>query len=183
MPMRTIALGMAALLLVGCGSNDVPSPAERKAGAEAPPDVDPDLVAVHGQGLVAGAEAFYFAAGRNEVESALASSLGKATDTTDMAECGAGPMTSTSFEGGLTVNFQDGNLVGWNLMGAPDNIVVDADVQVEMGEDQARAAQGFAMIAESTLGDEFVLTGEEIGGFFEEGQVSMLYAGTQCFFR
>ena len=70
--MRMIALGLAVFLLASCGGNDVPSPAERKAGAEAVPEVDPELVAVHGQGIVAGAEAFYFAAGKNEVEGALA---------------------------------------------------------------------------------------------------------------
>ena len=47
---------------------------------------------------------------------------------------------------------------------------------------QVEAMGGFSMIEGSTLGDEFVL-GEELAGFFEDGKVSMLYAGTQCFFR
>ena len=178
-----IALGLAAVLLASCGSNDVPSPAERKAGAEAPPEVDPELVAVHGQGIVAGAEAFYFAAGKNEVEGALAASLGKAIESNEIEECGAGPMTSTSYEGGLTVNFQSGNLVGWLLTDASEQIVVDADAAIGTVRAEAEQVSGFTMIEESTLGEEFILTGEEIGGFIEDDAVSLLYAGTQCFFR
>ena len=181
--MRTIALGLAALLLASCGSNDVPSPAERKAGAEAVAEVDPGLVAVHGQGLVAGAEAFYFAAGRNEVEGALAGALGKAIETSELSECGAGPMTSTSYEGGLTVNFQDGSLVGWLLTGASEKVQVDADAAIGTPREDAEAAAGFAMIEDSTLGEEFMLAEDEIAGFIESDRVSMLYAGTQCFFR
>ena len=41
---------------------------------------------------------------------------------------------------------------------------------------------GFAMIEGSTLGEEFMV-GDELAGFFEDGAVVMLYAGTQCFFR
>ncbi|BDI61365.1 aspartate-semialdehyde dehydrogenase [Qipengyuania nanhaisediminis] len=182
--MRQLAAITAAFLLAACGSNDVPSPAEREAGTEPVSEaLAPDRVALHGEGLVAGAEAFYFAAGRSEVEGALAAALGKATDTIEMDECGAGPMTSTVYDGGLTVNFQEGGLVGWILTEASDRIEVDADVTLGMARADAGATESFMAIEDSTLGEEFAIASDKVGGFMEDDRVSLLYAGAQCFMR
>jgi len=59
---------------------------------------------------------------------------------------------------------------------------VVGDVQVGALISEAEAADGFAMLAESTLEGEFSL-GPAIGGFVDEKSVTTLYAGTQCFFR
>lgn len=174
---------MAALALSACDSGKVPSPAERQAGGGTDfSAIDPSLVLLKGDGLSVGAEAFYFADGQTEVEAALARSLGKASDTADMPECGAGPMVSSSYSGGLTVNFQNGSLAGWNVRDGAANIVLDGEVGIGTPRSQVEARGDFLMIDDSTLGDEFAI-GDDLGGFFEDDGVSMLYAGTQCFFR
>ena len=148
--------------------------------------VDEGLVALHGQGLVAGAESFFFAAGRQEVETSLSRVLGEPVGRNSIEECGAGPMEMTSYPGELTVNFQQGSLVGWNIGMAPDGeakkIRIDADIVIGMSEEELSNSGGYIPIEGSTLGDEFALS-NTMGGFFENGAVSMVYAGTQCFFR
>lgn len=180
------SLFLVTLLCSSCDSGQVPSPADRLAG-DVPVDVvDEGLVALHGQGVVAGAESFYFAAGQNEVETALSKVLGDPVSRNEIDECGAGPMEMTSYSGELTLNFQSGSLVGWNIGSAPEgegeNIQVDADVTIGMAADDLAAAFGYTPIEGSTLGEEFALS-NTMGGFVDSDAVSMLYAGTQCFFR
>ena len=185
--MRLFLLGVAALSLAACDSGKVPSPAERLQGddAQAGAGIDENLVVLRGDGLIAGAEAFYFAAGRTEVEAALASALGEATERNDLPECGAGPMASTDYPGGLTVNFQNGNLVGW-ILGDAENteatINVSSDAGIGTARTELEAISGYNAIEDSTLGEEFIISGE-VAGFVEEDAVSMLYSGVQCFFR
>ncbi|WP_299193011.1 aspartate-semialdehyde dehydrogenase [uncultured Erythrobacter sp.] len=179
--MRALALAITAMLLAACDSNDVPSPAERLEGEVAAP-VDEGQVSLRADGLTAGAESFFFAAGQAEVETALTRVLGAPSQTAEMEECGAGPMNSASYADGLTVNFQDGILVGWFVQEASPDIAVSADVALEMPRDQLEALPGYSPIADSTLGEEFVISGQ-IAGFVEGDAVSTLYAGTQCFFR
>ncbi len=184
--MRFLSVGLLALTLCACDSGQVPSPADRLAG-DVPVDVvDEGLVTLHGEGLVAGAESFFFAAGRNEVEGAVTDVLGDPTGRTEIEECGAGPMAITSYPGELNMNFQQGSLVGWNVGTAPESeaagIQVDGDVTIGMAKDQLESAAGYAPIEGSTLGEEFALS-NTLGGFVDNGSVTMLYAGTQCFFR
>ena len=171
-----VALGLAA-----CDSGQVPPPGQSR-------DVVPtqqlagDEVLLRGQGLVAGVEAFYFAAGKTEVEAALERTLGDPVASGDMSECGAGPMQFSSYPGGLSVNFQDGNLVGWTLAAEDPSISVIGEVQVGSSESDARNADGFTQLPETSLGEEFTI-GPRIGGLLKDGEVAMLYAGNQCFFR
>ena len=176
--MRGVWLGVAVLALAACDSAQSPTPSETVAV-----EVDADLVTVRVDGLTAGAEAFYFAAGQTEVEAALARTLGKPGETGDMPECGAGPMEFASYPGGLTANFQNGTLVGWNWSGGTDAIVFSEAIGIGTARSEVEAMPGFALIEDSTLGEEFALGEEGPFGFFEDGKVSMLYAGTQCFFR
>lgn len=188
----TMRLGLAlatALLVSACDSGEVPSPTEQQTLRPPSPEVAADAVELSGDGLTAGSEAFYFAAGKTEVEAALSGILGDATRSVDNDECGAGPMQFTDYPGGLTVNFQNGSLVGWlhrepvdGDAAATGEVSVVGDVQLGTDRAETEATDGFLMIDGSTLGDEFSL-GDTIGGFFEEDGVSMLYAGTQCFFR
>lgn len=188
--MRVALLVLAAtLVLAGCDSDNVPSPTERQQGVAASGEVAANAVELRGEGLVAGSEAFYFAAGQKEVEAALAKALGAALRTGENNECGAGPVTFTDFPGGLTAHFQQGRLVGWNWHLAQDGdtpasgtVKLAGEVQVGSARAVAEAAPGFAPVEGSTLGEEFAL-GSNIGGFIAADKVEMLYAGTQCFFR
>lgn len=186
-----VATAALALSLAGCDSGAVPSPAEaERAGPDTGAAAATDQVDLRADGLSAGPEAFYFAAGRSEVEAALTRALGEATARTSNAECGAGPVEFTDFPGGLAAHFQQGRLVGWNWRAlqdgdaAPAGTIRLASGNVAIGAPRAAAEQtaGFALITTSTLGEEFSL-GPSIGGFLENDAVAMLYAGTQCFFR
>lgn len=184
--MRMLLPAIALVSLSACDSGQVPSPADRMAGEVPVEAVDLGMVGLHGEGLVAGAESFFFAAGRNEVETALTQVLGEPVSRNEIEECGAGPMAMTSFPGELTINFQSGSLVGWNL-GVPANgegekIQVDAEVTIGMSTQELEGAVEYTPIEGSTLGEEFALN-NTMGGFVDGGAVTMLYAGTQCFFR
>jgi len=179
----------SALALAGCDSGEVPSPAERQQGEAAEQPVAADVVELRGEGLAAGTEAFFFAAGQKEVEAALGRALGAPLRQGSNNECGAGPITFTDFAGGLTAHFQQGRLVGWNWHLAQDGdrpatgvVKLAGDVQIGSPRSLAEAAPGYAPVAGSTLGEEFAL-GQRIGGFIGGDAVEMLYAGTQCFFR
>jgi hypothetical protein len=188
--MRLALLALAgALALSGCDSGEVPSPAERLQGETAPQALAVDTVELRGEGLSAGSEAFYFAAGQAEVEAAIANTLGAPLRSGENRECGAGPITFTDFAGGLTAHFQEGRLVGWNWHLAQDGdrpatgiVRLAGDVQVGAPRSLAEAAPGYAPVEGSTLGEEFALGGK-LGGFIKGDAVEMLYAGTQCFFR
>lgn len=189
--MRAWVAAAMVLALAACDSGAVPSPAEGDgAAAGGGAVVAENIIDLRPDGLAAGAEAFYFAAGKSEVEGALARTLGAATGRTSNGECGAGPIEFTDFPGGLAVHFQEGRLVGWNWRKLQDGDpaskgtirLADGDVRIGSARAVAEAAPGFARITESTLGEEFSL-GPSIGGFVENDAVSMLYAGTQCFFR
>jgi hypothetical protein len=187
--LRALLALAGALVLAGCDSGAVPSPSEREAGLSGQQPVAADVVELRAQGLVAGPEAFYFAAGQKEVETALARVLGAPLRSGSNPECGAGPVHFTDFPGGLTAHFQQGRLVGWNWHLAQDGdtpargtVKLAGTVQLGMARSLVEAAPGFAPVAGSTLGEEFAL-GEAIGGFIAGDAVEMLYAGTQCFFR
>lgn len=188
--MRNAVLALAsALVLAGCDSGEVPSPAEKLEGKTAEAGVAANAVELRSEGLAAGAEAFYFAAGQNEVESALAKSLGASLRSGENGECGAGPITFVDYAGGLTAHFQEGRLVGWNWHAPQDgdraqtgSVKLAGQVQVGSSRSLVESAPGFAKVEGSTLGEEFAL-GEKVGGFIEGDAVAMLYAGTQCFFR
>lgn len=189
--MRFALIAITALALAACDSGEVPSPAEAdRAGAGAGAAVNQSVVDLRGDGLAAGSEAFYFAAGRQEVEGALERVLGAASARASNAECGAGTVDFTDFPGGLAVHFRQDRLIGWNWRllqdgdTAPKGTIRLTSGDVKPGGARALAEQtpGFALITASTLGEEFSL-GPRIGGFIENDAVSMLYAGTQCFFR
>lgn len=188
--MRLVLLVLAgALVLTGCDSGDVPSPAERQQGEAAQSAVAANTVELRGEGLSAGSEAFYFAAGQAEVQAALATALGASLRSGENAECGAGPITFVDYAGGLTAHFQQGRLVGWNWHAPQDGdraatgtVSLPGKVQMGSPRAEAEAASGFTKVEGSTLGEEFAL-GQNIGGFIGGDKVEMLYSGTQCFFR
>lgn len=184
-----LAAAAVALALAGCDSGGVPSPAEKLEGKTEQAPVAANAVELRSDGLSAGAESFYFAAGQAEVETAFAAALGPKLRGGENTECGAGPVTFTDYAGGLTAHFQEGRLVGWNWHLPQDGdatavgtISLPGKVQVGTSRAAVEAAPGFAKVEGSTLGEEFAL-GQAIGGFITGDKVEMLYAGTQCFFR
>jgi hypothetical protein len=136
---------------------------------------------LRGDGLIAGPEAFYYAAGQREVVTAVEQALGiKGTESSN-EECGAGPMSFVAFGQSLTVNFQKGSLVGWTHGEADPKVSVAGDLAIGLDRAAANDVDAFAPFAESTLGEEF--SAGKLGGFIEDDKVAMLYAGKQCFFR
>lgn len=180
--MRVWVLPIAILAVAACDSGNVPPPSSQSELRPSTPVVAENEVELRGDGITAGPESFYFAAGQNEVESALARTLGTASDAGENGECGAGPIAYASYPGGLTVNFQNGSLVGWFWRDASEAISVSGDNRIGTPRADIEALNGFVMIEDSTLGEEFAM-GDRIGGFFDGGAVSSFYAGTQCFFR
>ena len=112
--MRHALATLALLALAACGDSGVPPPGQEKLRASEP-QVAANEVVLRAEGLVAGPEAFYFSAGRSEVEAALTATLGDPVERSENAECGSGLMQFTEYQGGLIVNFQSGNMTGWNL--------------------------------------------------------------------
>lgn len=176
-----------ALALAGCDTGAAPDAAATGEAAQAP--VAANVVELRGDGLSAGPESFFFAAGQSEVEAALAKALGPKLRGGENPECGAGKMAFTDYAGGLTAHFQEGKLVGWNWhlpqdgdAAASGTISLAGTVQLGGPRAAVEAAPGFAKVEGSTLGEEFML-GETLGGFIKGDRVEMLFGGTQCFFR
>lgn len=187
--MRQFALLLTVIGLGACDSGSVPPPSEQQQLRAPSPAAEAQAVSLTGDGISAGPEAFLFAAGKNEVEGALEGVLGKPVGSGTNEECGAGSMDFTDFAGGLTVNFQQGSMVGWFWRLPQDGdasskaeISVPGDVQLGTSAVDASGADGFDLIDESTLEGEFSL-GNKLGGFIENDEVSTLYSGVQCFFR
>jgi hypothetical protein len=93
------------------------------------------------------------------------------------SECGAGPITSAQWDDGLTLNFMDGNFVGWTS----SDPSLPAAGGVQAG--QPRLEMPPVSFQVTSLGSEFV-RGEVFGILDEtETEIALVYAGTTCFFR
>ncbi len=178
--MRGSAIALLALMIAACDSGEVPPPGQEPLRPSTPL-VAADQIELRADGLVAGSEAFYFAAGQSEVEGAVEKALGVAPERSSNEECGVGPIAMTRYGEDLTLNFQDGSLVGWTVAEADESLRVVGDVQVGTPRAELLEAKGFKAV-ESTLGEEFSL-GDRIGGILEGDAVTLMYSGTQCFFR
>ncbi|MEP0190781.1 MAG: aspartate-semialdehyde dehydrogenase [Erythrobacter sp.] len=194
--MRSVLIGAAVLALAACGgeadkgSDRAPTKAASQSSEGQTDDATAEVaLRLEGGGLTVGTEKLLFNAGRTEADAALSALLGDATGTAENDECGAGKIESTDYVGGLTVNYMEGQLVGWFWRepvdgDAPAKVPMAATGDVKLGTPKStvEAMSGYSLIPDSTLGEEFSLSGS-FAGFFEEGSVSMLYAGVQCFFR
>jgi hypothetical protein len=92
-------------------------------------------------------------------------------------ECGAGPVTAAAWADGLTLNFQEGNFVGW--------VNTDPDLPAGGGilPGQSRLDMPQVSFSVTSLGTEFSRT--EVYGLLTENDeaVRIVWAGTTCFFR
>ncbi|KPP95068.1 MAG: aspartate-semialdehyde dehydrogenase [Erythrobacter sp.] len=183
--LATTAAAAAFLALAACGSEPEEEAPQDAAPAE---EVAADTVRLNAEGLAVGDEAFLFNAGRSEVESALTRLLGEPARSATNRQCDAGPVDFVDYEGGLTVHFADGALVGWNWHlpyegDAPlnEDVTVAGDVRLGQSRAEVEQREGYERIEDSTLGEEFRFG--EVGGFIEADEVATLFAGTQCFLR
>lgn len=120
-----------------------------------------------------------FGSTRAAAEASLGSVAGAVTERGENAECGAGPLEMTHYDG-LVLLFSEDKLAGWSAT-AP---YVPPLTRAEMLADPA-----VKRIEGSTLGEEFTigLGSEVISGLFagaEDGAaVETLWAGANCVFR
>lgn len=127
---------------------------------------------------------------RASAEAAVGKIAGAIDEKTSNEECGAGPMQFARYDG-LTLNYQDGNFVGWNLMNEAGAPVYTTTSGIGIGTTRAKASESvtIAPVVGSTLGEEFTIgEGDTVmGGIFAKAgptaPVDSLYAGTNCFFR
>ena len=193
--MRSIC-ALALLLIAGC------QPAERgaKAATEAAAKPGPSARAkavnkavVDADGVTFDSPAgktreFNFGAPRAEVEARAERMFGVPDDLTENGECGVGPMQFSRY-GPLTLNFQDGKLVGW-FAREGDEVVTTDGIRPGTFMRDLKVARSARMIEGSTLEGEFdylAADGHTIGGFAKgqgrDAMIESLYAGANCFFR
>ncbi|WP_271438556.1 aspartate-semialdehyde dehydrogenase [Pontixanthobacter luteolus] len=176
----------------GCGDqrderlHNQPEPKSERVQAV---DIEQETFVLSGDGLAAAwsTSGLPFGAARTEVDALLRPVLGSSLSNSTNSECGAGPIASASYPGGLTVNYQEDRLVGWFLADAEQAgpLRVASKFGTENTVSDLRSGlDGFEMVDGSTLGNEFT-SDMGIGGFLDENAVDIdaFYAGTNCFFR
>lgn len=201
-PKRLALILAAAASLASCGGADEAAepaiderPASRidreatavheKIGVTARMALKSDGIAYRVAGGTTGEE-IGFGVGRASIERIARQQFGEPVTRSSNAECGAGPMSFSRY-GPLQFNFQDGRLVGWRLEAGGDLTTVDGVRPGVTDLNDLEAERAVTMVEGSTLGREFryaAADGGEIGGFAsEDGMVTSLHAGINCFFR
>ena len=129
-----------------------------------------------------------FGTSRATVESLAERAIGAATERSRNEECGAGAMEFTEF-GALTLNFQDGEFVGW-FADEGTQVPITGGFVSGITRVDLESGGSVTMIPETTLEGEFEYvsrSGEAFGGFLDgtgaDSRVVAFYAGTNCFFR
>jgi hypothetical protein len=202
----TFWLAAAPLLLAACqrgeAGNNVAAPAGNNVAAAAPANVAAPAPApapqtglelrLAGGGLTAGqpglhpSSTYAFGMPRAEIVAAVAAIRGPSTGQDENRECGAGPMQFTRF-GPLTLNFQEGRWVGWDLSAAATPpLLTDWDATIGTGRaDLDDGDRDTARVEQSTLGTEFSVS--DISGLLSgpgaNARVTHMWAGTDCAFR
>lgn len=115
----------------------------------------------------------------------VSAALGKPTATGRNDDCGQGPMETVAFRDGLTLAFQDGKFVGWDLDGRDKPAYATASgIGIGSTLKQLREAMRVT-VEESTLGHEFA--SGDLGGLLSstapDGKIESLWAGSVCQFR
>lgn len=102
------------------------------------------------------------------------------------AECGAGPLTFAEWDNGLQLVFQDGKLAGWSARpNLPAGYASAAGIAFGKTVAELKAASPGFMLADSTVGPEFVLDGVRgiTTGKGPQDTASLLWSGVDCQFR
>lgn len=122
---------------------------------------------------------------RNMVVPMVSASAGNPTGQGTNPECGAVPLETIDFEGGITLYFQHARFVGWDLNGGePGRFATGSGIGIGSTRAQLEAVGQVTML-DSSLGDEFTTGG--LSGLLDAatpaGKVTALWAGTTCIFR
>ncbi|RPF70594.1 hypothetical protein [Aurantiacibacter spongiae] len=184
----TLVLAIPALLLAaGCSQEaDPDGTANQQAFEEPTVPADEATLDLEANGIVVPAQGGFerlsapFGSLRDATETTLATVLGEVTGRADNADCPAGPLATTEYDG-ITLYFQDGEFAGY---AAREPYVP------ELSRAEMVADPGVSLVEGSTLGEEFTI-GQEggplISGLFsgegDDARVETLWAGTVCNFR
>lgn len=171
--LRTVFPVVAALLLVGCGSDladggdragdggapevsvpaAVPTPTSGQPAAAPPLVLEPDGIGVvvdTGNGSVR--HLLFGEARLGPTTTALALARGAQQGRDELAECGEGPLTAVRFAG-ITAYFADGALAGWDS-DAPELTIANG-VGIGSTRHDLEAAYADLEVEESSLGVEW----------------------------
>ena len=176
-------------------ATSTPAATATPSSAPANPRGEPAALALMAEGLsllpvgVFQPQVIGFGSPRAAVEKAAASAFpGVVPQRSRNGECGAGAMEFTAY-GTLTLNFQNGLLVGW-FAKAPGNIATIDGIRPGITRADLESERQLELVPGSTLEGEFryfLPNRTEIGGFLDrEGsgaEVTALHSGTNCFFR
>jgi hypothetical protein len=198
----TIAWSALALLCAACGEQEpsrdnavrpTPAPAvtatEPAVTATVAPAAKPLLnLASDGLSLVdpdsGSARHVEFGTAQYQTTQMINSALGNFTGQAENPECGAGPLTSFDYPGGLTLFFQEGKFAGWDLDGQGGYSTADG-IAIGMTRAALDESGSEVSVEESTIGHEFA-AGDLYGlltGSGASAKVTNLWAGTTCIFR
>lgn len=171
---RDFACGAAEPVRLTPEAPDIPAGAgASRAGTEG-------AVRLAGTGLVAGGKTVAFGADLGAALITVAIALGEPiVETVLNEECGAGPLRSVTFAGGLSLIAQDDVFVGWM---SDSRAFTTASGFGLGGTLRAAATLPSAKIFESSLGTELYAAG--LGAVFDaDERASAVWAGTICAFR
>lgn len=176
---------------VAGGGRSTPNSAEKIEGDDSGGPVANDTVPVARLSLASdglmfgGSHQVAFGAAEAAAEQGVQAALGAEGKRSENSDCSAGPLGLAQYPGGLTLFFQDGKFVGWDVDGrerggfaAPKGLAIGATRQ------HLQDAGDLQMTA-STIGAEFRFDG--ISGLLSSkdptGTVTNLWAGTTCILR
>ena len=181
--MKRLVLCALPLLLAACGEPaNAPEESAPENGALEP--MENAVLDLQGTGIVVPEQAGFeelavpFGSARAPTEATLANYVGSATDESDTPnECG---LTFTQYQG-LTLNFRDGEFVGY---------WAEAPYVPELPRAEFLTTDGVTLIEDSTIDNEFVIGDPNtptIGGVFDgegdDAAIRALYAGENCIAR
>lgn len=200
--MRIVGAVLVALACAGCQQQEevaaanvaAPAPTPRAtpvATATEPAEAVAPLLNLAPDGLTlvdaksGSARHITFGTPQFEATQSVDTALGNFTGQAENPECGAGPLTSFDYTGGLTLYFQNKRFAGWELDGEGGLTTANG---IGIGMTRAaleKAGSVVAMAAESSIGHEF--TAGDLSGLLSDlgatGRVTSLWAGTTCIFR
>ncbi len=199
--MRWLAALALLVWVAGCQQHDTPgAPGDAINGEGTPSRTSParapkpiNKAVLDAEGVTFDSPAgktleFAYGAPRQEVDALAVRMFGPPDDRSVNGECGAGPIEFSRY-GPLTLNFQDGKLVGWLAHAGPQVTTSDGIRPGGFMRD-LKVARSVRLNAGSTLEGEFhylAADGRAIGGFVKgagrDARIESLYAGVNCFFR
>lgn len=123
---------------------------------------------------------------RDVVVPMVSAVLGKPRDVGRNDECGQGPMEMVDFKGGLTLEFQGGKFVGWDVDGREKGgFTTMTGIGIGSTLKQLREEFSDVRVENSSLGDEF--SAGKLGGLLTslkpDATITHLWAGSTCQFR